>query len=206
MVGGGIGVDIIEGSRGADRLFGGNDDALDIVAFLFASDGVRVDFKAGTASGVGHDRFDGFDAVVGSRFDDKLTGARGEQWFVPVDGDDQVDGRTGRDVVDFLLAEQGLDVDLTIGTATGQGLDVLNDIEIVFGTNFQDNLVGSSNYEFLAGAAGNDYLDGVDGDDTLDGGDGEDTCDHASYYSGCANHEDGGTAPPDSSEPIDPTP
>jgi Ca2+-binding RTX toxin-like protein len=204
-VNGGIGVDIIEGSRGADTLFGGNDDALDIVAFLYASDGVHVDFNAGTASGAGHDRFHGFDAVVGSMFDDELIGTRDEQWFVPLDGDDLVDGRTGSDVVDFLLADQGLDVDLSVGTATGQGLDVVNDIEVVFGTNFQDHLVGSSNYEYLAGAGGNDYLNGVDGDDTLDGGDGEDTCDNASYYSDCANHEDGGTGPPDSSEPIDPT-
>jgi hypothetical protein len=130
----GIGVDIIEGSRGADTLFGGSDNALDIVAFLFASDGVRVDFKAGTASGAGRDRFDGFDAVVGSRFDDELIGTRGEQWFVPVDGDDLVDGRMGRDVVDFLLAEQGVDADLSVGKGTGQGLDVVNGIEIVFGT------------------------------------------------------------------------
>ena len=162
---GGDGIDIIEGGPGSDRLRGGG-QTLDILAYLFSPRGVRVNFRTGLARGEGSDSFRGFNAVVGSNTDDVLLGAGGEQWFVPLAGDDRVNGRSGRDIIVYLLAEQGVTVDLSAGSSGGQGSDRLAGLESVVGTQYADELMGDAGYNYLLGMQGNDVLDGIAGDDT----------------------------------------
>jgi Ca2+-binding RTX toxin-like protein len=62
---------------------------------------------------------------------------------------------------------------------TGEGKDLFRSIEKIFGSQFDDDLVGDANANTLVGGSGDDYLDGggsfnPDQFDTLTGGDGSD--------------------------------
>ena len=74
-------------------------------------------------------------------------------------------------------------VDLSAGTATGQGSDTLSNIENVLGSANADNITGSAGNNSLDGGAGNDTLNGGTGDYTLEGGVNTDT---ASFAGGAA--------------------
>jgi Ca2+-binding RTX toxin-like protein len=58
-------------------------------------------------------------------------------------------------------------VDLTAGTATGEGTDVILEAEGVSGSGFDDVLVGSDADEFLYGGPGSDSLEGRGGHDRI---------------------------------------
>ena len=102
---------------------------------------------------------------MGSAFDDTLGGDGGDNRLTGGDGNDVLDGGAGRDTVVYNKASTGVIVDLVAGTAIGQGDDVLQSIESVLATDFDDRLTGN-------GAA--NWLTGLLGDDTLDGGAGID--------------------------------
>lgn len=187
---GGDGFDIVEGGEGNDRLSGGG-QSLDMIAYLFSPTGVTVDFGTGRAFGEGTDKFDGFNAVVGSNGDDTLLGTLGEQWFLPLGGNDTVNGGDGQDVLAYLLSGQGVDVNLMNEQATGEGSDVLEELEVVFGSAHDDALTGTAGYELLFGEEGNDALDGISGGDTLDAGDGTDACTNGEVFVSCENQSSG---------------
>lgn len=191
---GGDGVDIMEGGLGADRMDGGG-QSLDILSYLFSPRGVHVDFGAGRALGEGGlDRFEGFNAVVGSNRGDVLLGTSGEQWFVPFGGNDSVDGGHGVDVLAYLLAEQGVSLSLDSGHAFGEGTDTLAGLEVVFGSSQDDSISGGPKSAWLFGDAGNDTLDGFSGG-TVEGDDGTDSCFNGDFYQECENQGDGVVGP-----------
>src|SRR5262249_9835247 len=68
----------------------------------------------------------------------------------------------------------GVKADLGLGTATGDGNDVLRHIEGLQAGDGNDTLTGDSSDNLLVGGNGNDRLIGAAGDDTLDGGAGDD--------------------------------
>jgi hypothetical protein len=203
----GDGIDIVEGGPGSDSLMGGG-QALDIVAYLFSRAAVDVDLDAGTAKGgEGHDKVSGFNAVVGSRFDDRLGGGGGEQWFVPLAGDDIVNGGRGTDVLDFFLSADGITLNLGAGSSTGEGQDRVAGIEVVFGSAHKDNIAGGAANNWIFGDLGDDILSGGAGANTLAGDDGTDTCSNAQFYVSCENQGDGIIGPSlDEGPPAEPTP
>ena len=213
---GGCGNDVVKGAGGNDVLEGGlGDDALygnagrDIVSYdgyepASGSRGVRVHLGAGTALAEGSDSLFTIETVIGSEYDDVLTGSRGRDllmggagadqlWgregadvlignglpFVdggPADGADGLYGGPGRDTADFSRADGPVDVDLADQFATGDGSrDHLESVEAVKGTDFKDVLRGDAGANFLYGGKGNDTLVGRQGDDYLDGQQGADT-------------------------------
>jgi Ca2+-binding RTX toxin-like protein len=209
---GGGGADILRAGAGFDGpLIGGDDD--DVVdggtdggtaSFLFASRGVTADLSMGTATGEGQDGLFGVGSVVGSRFgdliigtdggnrlegeggDDTLLGMGGDDLLVGGLGDDGLDGGDGsRDAAGFRTARGSVHVDLTAGTASGQGTDTLVGVENATGSAFGDllggdaaanELIGWDGDDQIAGLAGDDYLLGQRGNNTLDGGEGNDIC------------------------------
>jgi len=183
---GGQGGDIVEGGAGNDRANGGG-QSLDIIAYLFAPQGVEVNFATGTATGNGSDQIKGFDTVVGSPWNDRLLGQEGEQWFVPMGGDDVVDGSEGGDVLAYVVSVQAISVDLASGVATGEGTDTLTSLETVIGSPHDDSIIGDASYNYLLGLDGDDHLDGLAGEDTLEGGGGNDVCVRAAAFIGCEN-------------------
>ena len=64
-------------------------------------------------------------------------------------------------------SKQGVEVDLGVGTAIGDGADDLTSIEGVVGSNFDDMLVGTDIGNGLTGGAGDDTLQGL-GSGTLE--------------------------------------
>jgi Ca2+-binding RTX toxin-like protein len=132
------GNDIIKGAGGADTLTGGN--GTDTASFAGSAAGVTVDLRlttaqvsAGDASG---DVLSGFENLLGSSFDDTLTGDGGAN---------VLDGAAGND---RLLGGDG--VDTLIG---GSGNDTL------WGENGDDWLTGGTGADSLIGGAGTDTAD-----------------------------------------------
>jgi Ca2+-binding RTX toxin-like protein len=205
--GGPGGLDFVLGLDGDDALIGGG-GKFDTASFAEASAGVTVDLAAGTATGEGTDTLTGIGDIFGSPGNDALRGDASEtgNGFYPLGGDDSVDGGGGPlDILFHPLAGGPLTIDLTAGTATGEGNDTIADIEDAYGSPGDDVLTGSeganSLYGFegsdqIFGVAGNDYLDGDAGDplpgtDTIDGGDGDDTCLNGETLANCES-----TTPP----------
>jgi RTX calcium-binding nonapeptide repeat (4 copies) len=192
------GNDTLSGGGGYDGLFGGagNDTfnggtSFDLASYFFAPSAVQADLTAGTATGgEGTDTLTGIEDLEGSRFDDTLTGNSGENFFFPGEGNDTVNGGGGTtDRVDFFFSPNAVVVDLTAGTATGEGTDTLTGIAQVFGSGHDDTITGDANPNTLLGGPGNDTISGAAGDDTLDGGDGTDTLDGGDGTDTCTSGE-----------------
>ena len=103
----------------------------------------------------------------GSGDDEIFTGEGDDTIFLGAGGDDTVDGGADTDTVSFRNADEGVTV----------SADNFEDIEIIVGSDFDDNLTGNDDDNFIDGAAGDDNIEGLEGDDTLLGGAGEDELD-----------------------------
>jgi Ca2+-binding RTX toxin-like protein len=136
----------------------------------------------------------GDDILVGQDGDDRVFGVAGNDVVVGNGGRDRLDGGAGFDLADFFTSPVGVAVDLSAGTATGDGPDVLVSVEDVVGSTHNDVLLGTSGHnamfglegnDVLVGYAGNDYLDGGPGNDRLDAGSGTDICVDGETPIGC---------------------
>ena len=149
---GGAGNDTLMGGVGADQLFGG--DGIDTADYSTSWTEVEVSLfnhtaYSGEAAG---DQLTGIENLVGSAYDDWLTGDGGANELWGLDGNDH-------------LAGGGGDGDVLHG---GDGDDWL------IGSFGSDTLFGGAGTDNLQGSGGNDILDGNDGDDILAGGPGDD--------------------------------
>ena len=129
------------------------------------------------------DAGDGDDTVHGGNGDDILKGGLGNDQIFGGnnndrlnggEGNDRLDGGSGIDWADF-DGGAAINVDLTAGTATGQGSDILVSIENVLGSSFDDVIKGRTGNNVLDGAGGNDTFIATRGTDTIIGGLGNDT-------------------------------
>jgi Ca2+-binding RTX toxin-like protein len=73
------------------------------------------------------------------------------------------------DVADFVAAGLDISIDLSTGRATGDGTDLIFDIENILTGEGDDKLTGSAGANDLDGGAGTDSLNGGAGNDTLAG-------------------------------------
>jgi Ca2+-binding RTX toxin-like protein len=159
--------DQLSGSDGDDEIFGnGGDDLLSGIGGGFNDDGSSDILWGG----------DGNDDLIGGRGKDKLTGGNGDDILEGGRGGDRMDGRSGLDTVDYTGSPGPVIVELAdgkggLGDAEG---DKLKSIEVVFGSDFSDKLIGNLGKDSLFGAGGNDVLKGESGSDFLSGGDGRD--------------------------------
>lgn len=94
-VDGGGGDDLIDGGDGADDLDGGA--GTDVVGHLDASAGITIDLGAGSTSQ--GDSFTNFEDVLGTFFDDVITGDGGSNTIEGADGTDVLSGLAGDDVL-----------------------------------------------------------------------------------------------------------
>ena len=116
----------------------------------------------------------GNDTLRGLDGNDTLSGGLGDDALVGGEGNDSIDGGAGFDTVDFSLSTQAMTVDLSSSSATGQGSDILRNVEVAITGSGADRLVGDSLANVLRSKDGNDTLLGGAGNDTLDGGSGAD--------------------------------
>lgn len=183
---GGAGSDLLVGGSGSDVLDGGEIDFwapfdrsdYNRVRFDGALEGVVVDLEQGVAQDGqgGTDTLVSINAVVGTSFGDRLTGSGTNgrvELFEPGEGDDTVDGGAilGNNGAPNRVSFAGggaVVVDLAAGMATGQGNDVLHNINRVRGSDFADVLLGSDQatyFEIFEAGAGDDHVDGRGGVD-----------------------------------------
>ena len=171
----------MEGGAGNDTLNGGA--GFDEAGYSDSPAGVTVDLSGGAiGEGTAQDGFGGTDTltgiegVIGSAFNDTLTGDGGNNFLVGNAGndtliggagDDQLQGGAGNDSLDggagvfdqvnYVFATSEVTVDLSAGTAVNDGHggnDTLTNIENVHGGVFDDNLTGDGNNNVLIGSDG----------------------------------------------------
>ena len=119
----------------------------------------------------------GNNELGGGGGDDKLVGAGGDDRLDGGAGNDILDGGSGIDTATYIGALTGVRVDLSrLGPqdTVGGGADTLINVENVFGSWQDDQLIGNSVANRLEGFVGDDVLTGGLGADTLEGGDGVD--------------------------------
>ena len=142
----------------------------------------------------GNDYF--LNGLVGGPGDDELDGGEGHDFLEGGAGADVLRGGAGVDTVRYVYSDAAVEVRLHDGTARGghaegdtfPGMQVIEyvdadgetrevevpDIENLFGSEYDDILVGAHGDNNLQGYLGNDELDGREGDDRLLGGAGAD--------------------------------
>lgn len=116
----------------------------------------------------------GNDVLVGGAGDDRLFGGTINDTLSGGLGNDLLDGGSGNNTVDYNASATAVTVDLSLGTATGEGADTLVNIQNVTGSAFKDTIIGNAAANILQGGGGNDTIQGGDGNDTIRGGDGND--------------------------------
>lgn len=129
---GGPGSDQIQGGRGDDRISGGRGN--DAILGGRGNDAVH--------GNGGDDRLEMLDAALDAsdgEGNDRVRGGAGVDEVRSEPGDDRLHGGPGSDFLNFDSADAGVIVDLTAGTATGDGDDRLTAIENVFGSPFDDS-------------------------------------------------------------------
>lgn len=117
---------------------------------------------------------EGDDELEGTEGPDVICGLGGDDILRGLGGNDELLGGEGRDTADYSASPRAVRVDVTAGTAEGEGADTLVEIEHVTGSPHDDLLVGSGEANTLVGAGGHDLLRGGAGDDALRGGGGGD--------------------------------
>ncbi|AFZ01222.1 M10 family metallopeptidase C-terminal domain-containing protein [Calothrix sp. PCC 6303] len=120
------------------------------------------------------------DVLIGNALRNTLNGLAGNDLLIGNGGDDILDGGDGIDTVSyrrsFNSSNIGVSVDLSQNFAFDgiNGLDTLNNIENVIGSQFADRLIGDSNANTILGGDGNDIIEGKEGSDRLFGENGND--------------------------------
>ena len=142
-IAGGSGDDLLVGGDGDDSLNGG--DGADAVSYASSAGPVSVNLSLGGGqnTGAGTDVISNVENAIGGSGGDTLngntganvlTGGAGNDTLAGGDGDDRLDGGDGRDRVTYASAVAPITVNLSTGTAGGQGSDLLTGIENVTGS------------------------------------------------------------------------
>ncbi len=195
---GGYGNDTLDGGLGNDVLDGGSDDyvingkgksgGLDTADYTNAAGAVVVNLQSGTATGgAGTDTLLNIDNLIGSQFDDVLTGDANANYLNGGNGDDSLYGGAGDDlyyvdqVGDVVVenADEGWDriyttIDYTLPAAV-EYLELWGDAINGVGNNLDNSIFGNNGNSMLEGGLGNDNLSGGGGNDSLYGGEGADS-------------------------------
>ncbi len=222
---GGAGDDVLRAGPGYDRLAGGDgndllirgfdgDDILDggsgidTISYEEFSDAVQVTLSSSTnqqtsrAVITGHtwkDTITNVENIIGSSFNDVLTGdaganvlegragndtlngGSGDDILIGGAGNDIIDGQGGFDIASFTDATSGLSIHLwktyaqagvdgdNANFSAGVGADTILNVEGIIGGQYNDWLNGASSSLI------DEYIDGGAGSDTIGGGGGNDT-------------------------------
>ena len=199
---GGAGNDTLAGLLGPDVLDGGED--MDTATYAASGTAVIINLETGISSGgdAAGDTLRNIEIIIGSDFDDTLTGDGEDNVFNGAGGDDTLIGGVGIDTLngdagdDTLIGGPGGDV-----FDGGSGSDTVSyagssSITIDFsGTSVSvsggdaegdtltsiEQIIGSAEGDTMIGGTGDDILEGGGGGDTINGGTaaGSDTASYA---------------------------
>jgi Ca2+-binding RTX toxin-like protein len=158
------GNDTLEGAAGNDSMTGGNGS--DTASYANATAAVTVNLALTSAQntvGAGIDTLTTIENLIGSSYNDTLTGDGAANNVAGGLGNDRLAGAAGNDTLDGGVGNDTLD--------GGDGNDSMS------GGDGSDTLYGGAGSDILLGAAGNDSLIFGLGNDTIYGGDGDDIID-----------------------------
>jgi Ca2+-binding RTX toxin-like protein len=179
---GGAGVDFLDGQQGSDEIDGGGGD--DKLVGDKGNDKMRGGpdddrLEGGPGDDPVLDGDGGADEVIGGAGIDDANGGDGDGDIVRGDnGTDKLSGGPGvNDIVSYASASRGgIQVNLAVGRAKGDGHDNLSDFEDVVGSPQGDTLVGDGSPNRLDGGVGDDTLESGGGGGEAFGGPGTDDC------------------------------
>lgn len=185
--------DFLSGDAGNDHLYGDNNDGdqADDAYYQFSPTGVNVNLQTGRTTGQGTDTLHDIEGVLGSDFNDTITGDGRTNFLWGNGGDDTINGGGGLDLIDpgdgndtsnggsepdpaqdidiyYVSGATGpTQVDLQAETSSGQGIgtDTVTDFENVVGGDFADSIDGDEQSNMLFGGSGDDNLNGRGGFD-----------------------------------------
>ncbi|MCI0753863.1 calcium-binding protein [Teichococcus vastitatis] len=163
---GGAGADTINGGAGSDTADYANSPAA-LLATLSSSTTATATTRPNGGDAQG-DVLSGIENLVGTAFQDFISGNALANQMVGGLGDDTVRGNAGSD----LLYGDGVDENAPAG-----GVDFVDggaDDDTLYGGGGNDTILGGFGNDRLFGGAGNDLLTAGDGNDELEGGDGVD--------------------------------
>jgi Ca2+-binding RTX toxin-like protein len=171
---GGVGGSLFDGGAGTDTIdyAAATSIQADLGGGLVIHESGQTDQVTGVENLTGSP---GADRITGDGGSNGLRGGAGGDMLAGAGGDDTLGGQAGIDTADFTGSPNPVTVVLASGSATGNGLDSLSEIENVIGSPANDRLTGDQNANEISGGDGDDRIDGRGGDDTLDGGAGTDT-------------------------------
>lgn len=196
---GGVGDDTLTGGAGADSLVGG--EGTDTASYANAMARVELSLSSGGTSGDAEgDSYTDIERVVGSAFNDKITGNTSANLIQGGDGDDELVGGRGSDVMfggagSDILSNSGDGTHLYYGgadfspeseidTVTYEDLQTAINVSLLSGGSngaggtekFSgiDNLTGSRESDFMEGDGNVNTLRGKAGNDSLSGLSGND--------------------------------
>ncbi|WP_320174189.1 FecR domain-containing protein [Maridesulfovibrio sp.] len=194
----GAGNDTLSGGTGINYLDGQGGDK-DFISFADAGSGVTVALDGANevtfGGGAGTDVFLNIEGIIGSKYNDTLTGDDNDNYFKVGLNDnfnlatpstyESVTGGGGSDWVQFddlssqyyIVAEMNSNHVFVKSTSDNSVVNkvILSSIENLLGTSGNDTITGSSIANTLDGAAGDDSISGGDGSDVLYGGIGNDS-------------------------------
>lgn len=185
---GGAGDDVLSGGTGRNVLDGGV--GFDTTSYATASAAVDVRLSNGALQSVTdgtQDRLVGIEAVVGSRFADRLSGSERGEAFFGSEGDDTIHASLGRDTIDggqgtdtlsFRAFQMGVTIDLATPAFQAANADAslsIVSIETLVGSEQADTLKAGNAGATIDGARGDDWISGGTGNDNLNGGAGHNT-------------------------------
>jgi Ca2+-binding RTX toxin-like protein len=120
----------------------------------------------------------GNDVIYDGYGNDTVDAGTGNDTVYAYYGNDIIDGGDGLDILSIGDAKGDMTVDFANGIMSGDlGIDTVYGFEVLWGSNYNDYVVGSDGPETLLGAMGDDSLYGGGNNDILRGGVGNDLLD-----------------------------
>lgn len=162
---GGAGHDTLAGGAGADSIDGGTGSE-DTASYSDSTAAVTVDLNLATAQVSGGyasgDILTDIANLIGSDFNDRLTGDSQDNRINGLAGADTITGGVGFDYVFYDFSDKAVFIDFNAAVQSGghaQG-DVITEAEGIVASFFNDRLIGNAERNALYGAEGNDTLTG----------------------------------------------